>query len=62
MPLDTFEHLLYMEHYIDEPRHCTYRLTRQLEGRKPTTWTFHPFEKVRVWMDAIALDEDGTPL
>jgi hypothetical protein len=33
-----------------------------IEGRKPTTWTLHPSEDVRVWMDAIALDEDGIPL
>jgi hypothetical protein len=32
------------------------------EGKKVRPWTLHPFEDVRVWIDAIALDEDGTPL
>jgi hypothetical protein len=33
-----------------------------LEGWKSTTSMLHPFEDVRVWMDAIALEEDDIPL
>jgi hypothetical protein len=40
---------------------CRYSQMCHLEGRKPTTWTLHPSEDVRVWMDAITLDEDGIP-
>jgi hypothetical protein len=32
------------------------------EGRKPTHLDIAPFEDIRVWIDAIALDEDGIPL
>jgi hypothetical protein len=41
---------------------CSISLMGRSEGRKPSPWTLHPFEDVRVWMDNIALDEDGTPL
>ena len=42
--------------------HCRYGLTYHWKDRKPTTWTLDAYDDVRVWMDPITLDEDGTPL
>jgi hypothetical protein len=32
------------------------------EGKEPPPLVLHPFEDIRVWLDDIALDDDGTPL